>query len=246
MEMYEQALLILEQISFIDRLLNKSSSISTLLKQCELYELVDKDNTLFKKLLDEKRKKQDVQKLAYSQVNRWLELCELENPDMVKKIPRGFRDFLETNSTINVEINPRIPIKNQIGEEGLAIIALIVTNYWKEEYPNHSSIYNQNEKEHRLLKWKQLKIRMSNTDLVSGEIGNNNHKLFNEVYWILEHLPDDIICLLPINLLVWVKNNRVSEYDCDLEHIAVQDLSDETIELLKRVLDTAKIPWNND
>ena len=167
---------------------------------------------------------------------------------MINKIPQGFREFLEKHrkSDMIVDIDPKIPIKEQIGEQGLALIALIVTNYWRAEYPTHYKIYQQNEENFRLQRWNQLRKRMQCLDLVQHPIMDSKHMSFNEAFWLLEHLPKDILSLLPIDVIVWVKERRIIEYQCDLQYMEILDLSDDTIALMKYILEKANIQLSEE
>lgn len=241
---YDKALEVIESITVLDRLLFHKSKISTLRCKCELYQVLDIDLSETKEILEKQQRWEAEQTLAYSQVYRWLELCEAEDPDMIKKIPQGFREFLENNrdAEMQVDINPRIPIKEQIGEKGLALIALIVTNYWREDYPTHSRIYSKNEMDFRLNRWNQLRKRMQQAELHDDK-KDISLVSYNEVYWLLEHLPDGIRTKIPVHVLVEVRNQRDLKYMCDLSDVSMEDLSIETISLLKDTLDSANIRW---
>ena len=243
---YIKALDVIEQISCLDRVLYRKNQISTLQKKCEAYQILNMDTLEIKQTLEEEERLKDEQALAYSQVYRWLELCEAESSSMISKIPQGFRDYLEKHrkSDMTVDIDPKIPIKEQIGERGLALIALIVTNYWYEEYPGHSEIYQKNEEKFRLQRWNQLKKRMQCHDLVQRAIGDNKHVSYNEVFWLFEHLPKEIISLLPIDVIIWVKDHRIIDYHCDLQYTEILDLCDDTIALMKYLLESSNIQWS--
>lgn len=202
------------------------------------------DTLEIKLTIEDEERLENEQALAYSQVYRWIELCEAESPSMISKIPQGFRDYLAKHrrSDMTVDIDPKIPIKEQIGEQGLALIALIVTNYWREEYPTHSGIYDKNELDFRLKKWNQLKKRMQ--QVKSQNDGRDIHRVsYNEVYWLLEHLPDEVGRLIPVYVLVEIRNKRSQEHICDLSNVSIDELSIETISLLKNTLDSANIQW---
>lgn len=247
---YIKALDVIEHLSGLDRLLYRKEKISTLQKRCEVFQILNMEISEIKHTLKEEERIKDEQALAYSQVYRWLELCEAaeENPSLINKIPQGFREFLEKHrkSDMTVDIDPQIPIKEQIGEQGLALIALIVTDYWCEEYPTHYKFYQQNEENFRLQRWNQLRNRMQCPDLVPWTIKDSKHMSFNEAFWLLEHLPEDILSLLPIDVIVWVKEHRIIEYQCDLQYTEILDLCDDTIALMKYILESANIQLSEE
>ena len=69
---------------------------------------------------------------------------------------------------------------------------------------------------------------------------------FNEAFWLLEHLPEDILSLLPIDVIVWVKEHRIIEYQCDLQYTEILDLCDDTIALMKYILESANIQLSEE
>ena len=80
-------------------------------------------------------------------------------------------------------------------------------------------------------------------DLVQCTIKDSKHMSFNEAFWLLEHLPKD---LLPIDVIVWVKDHRISEYQCDLQYTGILDLCDDTIVLMKYILESANIQLSEE
>ena len=89
---------------------------------------------------------------AYSEVDEFLGLVTEEEKN---QIPKKLRDFFREEKDINYHknINPNIPIKEQnLKEETLAIIALLMIQYWyKDESKKQKllEVLDENERKYQ-------------------------------------------------------------------------------------------------
>ena len=89
---------------------------------------------------------------AYSEIDEFLDLVTEEEKN---QIPKKLRDFFREEKDINYhkDINPDIPIKEQnLKEETLAIIALLMLQYWyKDESKKQKllEVLNENERKYQ-------------------------------------------------------------------------------------------------
>lgn len=174
--------------------------------------------------------------------------CVLQNMETkyVNMIPVELFNLLKKNEdkSGNIKVSPTIPLHKQISRRALSILAMIHVNYWAEDSEKKSllELYTDNDNKSNRERWNNLKDRMNRID--SCEIRHDNEIAYNEVYWLLEHLPEKIWKLIPLHILIGIRNQRNQNYTCDLSKADVKELSLETITLLKATLESADIKWN--
>ena len=117
---------------------------------------------------------------AYSEVDEFLGLVTEEEKN---QIPKKLRDFFKEEMDINYHknIDPNIPIKEQnLKEETLAIIALLMLQYWyKDESKKQKllEVLDENERKYQ----EELREKYNpdnifkNKNVTSGEIKNDSN-----------------------------------------------------------------------
>ena len=129
---------------------------------------------------------------AYSEVDEFLGLVTEEERN---QIPQKLRDFFREEKDINYHknINPSIPIKEQnLKEETLAIIALLMLQYWyKDESKKQKllEVLDENERKYQ----EELREKYNpdnifkNKNSTSGEIENDNSEEISVNMQIMEY-----------------------------------------------------------
>lgn len=117
---------------------------------------------------------------------------------------------------------------------------MIGVNFWPEAYHHDkTSEYNKNEEKHRMKQWMDIRSLMfplaENETVVQRILEAQDFYCFNEVYILLEQLPEKIRLAIPIDRLMWVKNQR-DRNALNVGELNLDELSIETLALLKHVL----------
>ena len=129
---------------------------------------------------------------AYSEVDEFLGLVTEEERN---QIPQKLRDFFREEKDINYHknINPSIPIKEQnLKEETLAIIALLMLQYWyKDESKKQKllEVLDENERKYQeeLRKKYNPDNIFKNKIAATSKIGNENSEDISENMQIVEY-----------------------------------------------------------
>ena len=109
---------------------------------------------------------------AYSEVDEFLGLVTEEEKN---QIPKKLRDFFREEKDINYHknINPNIPIKEQnLKEETLAIIALLMIQYWYKDESKKQKLLEVLDENER--KYQEALKEKYNPDKIFNNKNDNN------------------------------------------------------------------------
>ncbi len=242
---YEKAFTVALQLQDQEIAVYSSPYKSTLELLISLYEKINNNFNIdpIRMKLKNLEVEEEEKRKSYAEV-----YCVLQNMETkyVNMIPVELFELLKKNEdkSGNIKVSPTIPLDKQISRKALSILAVINVNYWAEESKKKSllELYTDNDNKSNKERWNNLKDRMNRID--PCEIRHDNETAYNEVYWLLEHLPEKIWKLIPLHILISIRNQRNQNYTCDLSKVDVEELSLETIALLKATLESADIKWN--
>lgn len=242
---YENAFAVALQLQDQEIAVYSSPYKSTLELLISLYEKINSNFNIdhIRMKLKNLEVEEEEKRKSYAEV-----YCVLQNMETkyVNMIPVELFNLLKKNEdkSGNIKVSPTIPLHKQISRRALSILAMIHVNYWAEDSEKKSllELYTDNDNKSNRERWNNLKDRMNRID--SCEIRHDNETAYNEVYWLLEHLPEKIWKLIPLHILIGIRNQRNQNYTCDLSKADVKELSLETITLLKATLESADIKWN--
>lgn len=198
-----------------------------------------KKSAYYKRMLNRERDNKSTTAKAYTEV---LALMGHMARTDIAKVPNDLIDFLKEHAAqdYSFRFDPSKDIGSQLSRKALCVLALIGVNFWPEAYHHDkTSEYNKNEEKHRMKQWMDIKyllLPLSDYEaIVQCVLDVQNLHCFNKVYTILEQLPEKICSEIPIESLMWVKNQR-DRSALNVGKLNLNKLSIETLALLKYVL----------
>lgn len=197
-------------------------------------------STYYKRLLNQRR---DNVYRASKAVTEVLALMEHIPRTDIAKLPIELIDYLNEHAAhdYSFKIDPSKGIASQLSNEALSLLSLIEANFWTDKtfWIDKTSKLIKNDEERRMRLWiyiKKLLLQLfDHKAIVQHILDAQNLDCFNKVYTILEQLPKKIRSAIPIESLIWLKNQ------CDRSDLNVGgeisiEISIETLALLKNIL----------
>lgn len=238
---FQDAKLVLNEIEKLDIIIFGHEDKNTLKKKMELLkemgisyaEITDKLETL--------TRKENKQKLAYSQIYQLL--LQSNSTDSV---PESTISFLDENRdpTIKIVFDYNIPMSQQLTEEALSLLAVINTLFWRNQYPDSASKYEANQINYEESRWDEINNILS-TITYSGDLsdfeGCEKNVCFNEAYKLMENLPVRIYSSIPLSIIVFVRDHQIPDYVCDLDEKPIQEMGMQTLKLLKIIFSASGV-----
>lgn len=200
-----------------------------------------------KNVIDNKLSSLEENKLEYA--NAYQEVLEIikcvSNEDELK-IPRGKIHLFETlqNKNHGFRYDPLKTLDEQgVMKRTKAIIAILFRDYWS--YGKQKEKIMEKQERDRLEMKVELLQEILNTSCYSASFSpeafiksGRKSSVYNEVNWILSHLPRNITRCIPLSILSDIVDRRFSQYTKKLEMRKKNLYSEGTIPVVRYLIDT--------